>query len=105
VSGYQGREPSIWDAFERVFKPSEAIPLTAPQQETWADGEVSREAVSVCRQLSDSDYNAPDCVAMRQTWKGREHEYLYARFANALGWRSHDDARRFFNKHKAGWLR
>lgn len=104
VTQYQGREPSIWDACKRIFQPSESSPLNATQQETVADANVAREAIDVCYQLSNPRvYNMPNACALRATWKGREEEYLYARFAAALGWRSHADAKAFYKKHKGGY--
>jgi len=101
---YEGREAGIWDYCSRKFRADDNAPFTAPQQETFADGDIAREARDVAHRLSNSRiYNDPASVALRSTYRGREEEYLYARFADALGWRTHKDARKFYNKHSGGF--
>ena len=90
-------EPAV--PFNRSFTPSRESATNNFQQETSADGELAREAIDVCRVLHGTG-NLPTEVDLRNTWKGREAEYLAGRFASAFHWRTLGDAQSFYDKHK-----
>lgn len=87
--------------FDRTFHPSQSSVLNNFQQETEADGDFAREAQYACQVLNrPRSHNLPSDDGLRAAWKGREAEYLFARFAAAFHWDSLSQAERFYRRNK-----
>jgi hypothetical protein len=82
-----------------MFQADPNSPFTPGYCETLADSSIAESAIEAAN-IFNGCFNRASAEDLRTAWKGREHEYLYARFADALGWKSHDDAKAFMRKHK-----
>lgn len=83
------------------FQANPEHPCKPLQQESMAHADIAHEARVMCGRLSGHLQNgSSEERSFMEAWKGREHEYMWERFSNALGWTQMSQAKDFYNKNK-----
>jgi hypothetical protein len=75
------------------------VPFNVHQQQTQGDRELAEEARHIVKVLSNPRVYTGE-RHLRAAVGNNQADYLYTRFATALGWKSLGDAQQFYNQHK-----